>query len=81
MSALKTLARPTGTHSDDLANAAIPAVAKLASAAGHPLKNVPGATGSSGGGGSTTVILIALVLAALATTGALIATRRRRAPA
>ncbi len=69
------LSPPAGTTSDDLARAAIPAVSKLAAAAGHPL-----AGGSSGGGGSgSTVLLIALIVAALAVAAVLLALRRRPA--
>jgi hypothetical protein len=76
-SALKTLAKPSGTHSNDLARAAVPAIAKLAAAAGHPIKGSSG--GSTHTGSGATPLLIALVLAALATAGALLAMRWRRA--
>jgi MYXO-CTERM domain-containing protein len=78
-----SLARPAGKQSNDLARAAITAVAKLSAAAGHPITGVPGIPGASsgGGGGATTVIIVALALAALATAGALVAKRRRRAAA
>jgi len=78
------LAKPAGGQSDALAQAAITAVAKLASATGHPIQGVPGIPGaSSSNGGATTVIVIVLALAAVATAGALaaITMRRRRAPA
>ena len=78
--ALATLSKPAGPKSDDLARAAIPAVQKLAAAAGHPIKGSPGG-GSSGGGSATTVVLVILVLAAAATAAALVANRRRRAAA
>jgi len=45
------LAPPAGRASDDLARAAIVAVAKLAAAAGHPVAGIPGASGAGGGGG------------------------------
>jgi hypothetical protein len=78
--ALASLKKPTGSQSNDLAQAAIAAIPKLASAAGHPLKGTAG-TSSKGGGGSTTLVLIVLVLAASATAVALILSRRRRAAA
>ncbi len=82
--ALASLAKPTGTQSNALAQAAITAVAKLAGAAGHPIQGLPGVPGgSASGGGATTVIVIVLAAAALATAGALAAVtlRRRRTPA
>jgi hypothetical protein len=82
--AVAKLAPPMGKTSTDLAHAAIIAVAKLATAGGHPISGVPGASGASsgpsaGGGGSTTVILIALIVAAIVVAGALIVLRRRQA--
>jgi hypothetical protein len=80
--ALATLTKPAGGQTDDLARAAITAVAKLAAASGHPLSGVPGTPSkSSGGGSSTTIVLVALVVAALATAAALVAVRRRQAAA
>ena len=73
---------PTGKTSDDLAQAAITAVAKLAAADGHPINGVSGvSTGSSGGGSSTTPLLIGLVVAAVLVAGALILLRRRQGTA
>lgn len=72
--AIASVAKPTGGKSDDLARAAITAVAKLAAAEGHPLAGASG----SGGGSSTTIVLAVLILAALASGGALFALRRRR---
>jgi hypothetical protein len=78
-----SLPKPSGGKSDDLARAAIPAVAKLAAASGHPVTGVPGLSSSGGsGGGSTTVIVAALAGAALACAIALAVLRRReRRPA
>src|SRR5947209_3993298 len=79
--ALGSVASPAGKHSDELAKAAITAVAKLAGAAGHPIQGVPGVTGSgSAGGGAATAIVAVLVIGALATAAALVAltVRRRR---
>jgi hypothetical protein len=77
--AATALSKPVGASSDALASAAITAVAKLATAAGHPVK-APAAAGGSSGGSNTgrTVLLIVLVLAVLATAGALVMVRRRR---
>jgi hypothetical protein len=84
-SAVASLAKPAGKHSNELARAAIVAVAKLADAAGRPITGVPGAPGSSrsAGGTSRTPIVVALALSALATAGALtlLTVRRRRAGA
>jgi hypothetical protein len=79
--ALAGLPKPSGRSSDDLANAAVGAVAKLAAASGHPLKGVPGVPSSSGSGGgsATTVLVVVLSLAALGTAGALVVVRRRQA--
>ncbi|MGZ4173669.1 MAG: hypothetical protein ACXVQR_04245 [Solirubrobacteraceae bacterium] len=78
--AVARLAKPAGKQSSDLAAAALPAIRKLADAAGHPLKG-SGSGSGSGAGSSSTVILIVLVVAALAVIGLLLANRRRRARA
>jgi MYXO-CTERM domain-containing protein len=76
--AAATLPKPTGTTPTQLATAAIGAVAKLAAAAGHPIKGVPGVGGSSSGSGSSTVIVVVIfALAALGAAAALVAIRRR----
>ncbi len=80
--AAAALKPPAGKSSTDLAQAAIVAVDKLADAAGHPIKGVPGIPGSSsasGGGSSTTPIVIGLIVAALLVTGAVLVLRRRQA--
>jgi hypothetical protein len=71
---------PAGKSSTDLAQAAIIAVAKLASASGRPIKGVPGVPGasSSGGGSSNTPLLIGLVAAAVAVATALVVLHRRQ---
>jgi hypothetical protein len=78
-SALATLAKPGGTHTDDLAKAAISALPKLARATGHPI--AAPANGSRGGGSATLIVLLAL--AAVVTAGALgaVSVRRRRTAA
>jgi hypothetical protein len=75
------LAPPTGKSSDELAQAAITAVAKLAAADGHPLANfsASGASSSGGRGSGRTIVLIVLIVAAIATAGTLVAVRRRPA--
>lgn len=78
--AVTTLTHPAGKQSTDLAAAALPAIRKLAAAAGHPLKG-SGSGSGSGAGSSSTVILIVLIVAALAVIGRLLANRRRRARA
>jgi hypothetical protein len=84
-STVASLPKPAGTQSNDLARAAIVAVAALAKAQGHPLKGVAGAPGDagSGGGSSSTALVVILGLAAAAIAAALVAVtlRRRRAEA
>ncbi len=78
--ALVALPKPTGRQSNDLAHAAVTAVARIAAAEGHPITGVPGLPrSSSSGGGSGTTILI-LIAAALLSAAALagITLRRRR---
>jgi hypothetical protein len=75
-----SLDKPAAKASNDLAMAAIAAVAKLASAAGHPIA----ATDSSGGSGGSmtkTVILVVLIAAAIGTSIAIVVVRRRSAAA
>jgi hypothetical protein len=83
--AAASLPKPAGTQSNDLARAAIVAVAALAKAEGHPLKGVAGGPGGagSGGGSSSTVLVVILGLGAAAIAAALVAVtvRRRRAEA
>jgi hypothetical protein len=79
--AVAALPLPTGKTSTALAQAALTAVAKVAAADGHPIKGVPGSSGSSGGGSSTTPLLIGLIVAAVLVAGALILLRRRQGTA
>jgi hypothetical protein len=72
---------PAGGTPDDLGQAALTAIDKLASAEGHPITG--GSSGGSSGGGSeggggNTVLLIVLIVAAIATATALILVRRRQ---
>jgi hypothetical protein len=79
--AVAKLSPPAGGTPDDLAQAALAAIGKLAAAAGHPIAGVKSTSDSSGGGGGggggNAVLLIVLIVAALGTAGALIAVRRR----
>jgi hypothetical protein len=79
--AAAVLRKPAGTQSNDLAQAAIAAVAKLAGAAGHPLPGAGAGAGGSrpgSGGGATIVVVIALAAAAIGAGGAVVGVRRRR---
>ena len=78
--AVGSLPRPSGHTGEALAQAALAAVPKLASAAGHPIGGVSAASpGGSGGGSSTLLIVIVAVVAVLA--AALVIGIRRRAAA
>lgn len=79
--AVSGLHAPAGKTSTDLAQAAIVAVSKLASASGHPVKGVPGIPATSGGGGSSSSapIVIGLAVAAVLVAAALVVLRRRHA--
>jgi hypothetical protein len=82
--AVPALPKPAGRQSNDLAQAAISAVAKLASASGHPITSgsgTPGTSSSSGGNSTTTIILIVLIVATVVTAAALVVLRRRQAAA
>jgi hypothetical protein len=74
--AAATLPKPAGPQSNDLAQAAIGAVRKLASAAGHPITKVRDAGGGETSGGNT-VAIVAVALAAIALAAAILVTRRR----
>jgi hypothetical protein len=76
--ALADLPKPAGSMSNDLAHAAIRAVAKLATAAGHPLRGQREPSGAGRGNNSRTLLLVTLVLAAVATATALLMLRRRQ---
>lgn len=77
-----SLSKPAGAQSNDLVRAAIVAVARLAGAAGHPLKGVSGGGESTTGtGGGSTTLLVVLAVAAVAAAAALVVIRRRQATA
>lgn len=77
--AVSALPRPSGTSPTALAQAAQTAVARLAAADGHPVKNLPGLVATTSGGGPDLPVIIGLVVAALVVSAALIALRRRQA--
>ena len=69
--------KPRSARSDDLAQAAILAVPKLAAAAGHPIAN---RSGSAGGDGANPLLTAALLaLAAAAAAAVIVKARARRA--
>jgi hypothetical protein len=75
--AVSALDKPAGTQSNELGQAAITAVGKLAAASGHPLQ---GTTEGSDGGGTSKAVLVAILAAiAIAAAGSLIFVRRRYA--
>jgi hypothetical protein len=78
-SMIAALARPASGNSNDLAQAAITAVRRIAVAEGHPLGNQTVSKGSGNSGGSRTVLLVGLVVAAIAAAAALVLLRRRAA--
>jgi hypothetical protein len=82
--AVAHLPLPAGKTSDDLAQAALTAVDKIAAAEGHPIAGTSAASSGSTSSGSsnTAAIAILLVVAALAAAGAVvvITLRRRRSP-
>ena len=75
--ALAALRKPLGGSSDDLAQAAVTAVAKLAQAEGRPLSTSSGSTGSGSGGRA--VLIVVLVLAAILAASGLLVLRHRQA--
>jgi hypothetical protein len=78
-SAIAALPKPAGKQSNDLARAAVVAIARLAAAEGHPITGVHGAPSSaSSGGGSNSTILVILLAAALVTATALVVITVRR---
>lgn len=70
-----SLKKLSGGRSEDLARAAIAAVPKLATAAGHPIAQTPG---GSGGGDSSTMLTAGLLAAgAVVCAGSVLAIRRQ----
>jgi MYXO-CTERM domain-containing protein len=80
--AAASLPAPASGSTNDLANAALTAVLRLAKASGHPLAGISesGSPSSSGGSGPVIVVIVLAVLA-LAAAGGVLTLRRRRAPA
>ena len=79
--AARTLTKPAGRQSDDLARAAIVAVAKLASAAGHPIPKIGVTDTAHGSNGWQPPTAAILAFAAIAAAGAILAFRHRHARA
>jgi hypothetical protein len=77
--AAASLSKPASAQSNDIALAAIAAVPKLAAAAGHPIKNVAGATNP--GAPDRTLPAVLLTAAAISTAAIVLRVRRRRASA
>jgi hypothetical protein len=77
--AVAKLAKPSGKASDQLAQAAILAVSRIAAAGGHPIAGVPGVAGPGKGGGSSAPLIAGLAAAAVVVAVALILLRRRQA--
>jgi hypothetical protein len=76
--AMVKLATPAGPTTDDLAQAAVLAIPKLAAAGGHPIGAVR--AGSTPGAGPSRLLSLALLaVAAVAASAAIIEVRRRRA--
>ncbi len=73
--ALSGIKPPGGKGSDDLARAASTAVARLSTAAGHPLKGTSG--GSSGSSGTTVLLVVLIAVAAVIALALAIVTVRR----
>ena len=82
-----SLKKPAGPRGDDLAQAAIVALPKLAAAAGHPIgpgtggssSGASGSVGSNSGGGSSMLKVGVLAIVAIVIAGTLFAFRRERA--
>jgi hypothetical protein len=73
-----TLKRPAGPASNDLTQAAIAAVPKLAAAAGHPISSVSVLPGTSKSHGATELAVGALVAVAVLASAALLTYRHRQ---
>lgn len=79
--AARTLTKPSGGQSNDLARAAIVAVARLASAAGHPIQHISTTSTADGGNGWQLPTAAIVGLAAIAAAGTILAFRHRHARA
>jgi hypothetical protein len=77
--AVRSLARPDGGQSDELARAAIAAVPKLAAAAGHPVTAVSSAPGAGSSHGASVLDAVSFAVAAVVLAAAAVLVRRRRA--
>src|SRR4051812_11167384 len=76
--ALQGVDLPKSANGEDLGRAAVAAIVKLSTAAGHPVPapKLP-AAGGGGGGGTSPIIVFGVPVALLALGGALAALRRR----
>ncbi len=77
--AVAALRVPSGATGDDLANAAIEAIGRIAAADGHPI-SVAAAPAQPGTSGTTAVLVAVLSLAALAVAASLAVVTLRRRP-
>jgi hypothetical protein len=71
------LRKPAGRSSDELAQAALAAIPKLASASGHPIGSAS-QSATSGSSSSTSLVLVLLIVAAVSTATTLLVIRRRQ---
>ena len=78
---IKSLGKPSGSSSDDLARGAIDAVVGLSKAAGHPVAkpSVPGGGGS--GGSSSPLLIFGIPVLLLVLAGVLTTLKRRQSEA
>jgi hypothetical protein len=77
--AVRTLRLPAGRTSDDLARAVVPAITRIAAAAGHPIPAADRTGGATSTRNSPWLIAVALAAAAVLAAAGLLALRRRRA--
>lgn len=77
--ALRSFPLPSGRTSNDLAQAAVAAVAKMADASGHPIRVPTTGAAATGQGNSTVTIAIGLVLTAGVLAAAILKLRRQLA--
>lgn len=76
----RTLPKPTGSRTNDLAQAAIAAVGRLAAASGHPIGTGQGGAHADSSGGPTPIMVGGLALACIAIASGVLLARRRFSP-